>query len=262
MAEDRSTQDEIAQKKKSMDDEARRLAEDNAKKAFQAAKNQADDLRKAAIVEEIEKIKRQAIERYDEKGNPITKQAIFEDKLKSVMSSEQSSIHDWKSAMMSLMSVLSAFVSAMNQEVNEKTSPYYVTLKHALKNGIVDMKDTLLDKLRGNPRVDLPTLVHNVQLGADNKLEVKLHAGAQELKNGEELPLGLRSLVALWLREQGYQPDQNNPEGFWTTEGHEPLTAQRFNELKNDPDNGLNAFLNRASEVQYREELDSSPNPP
>lgn len=133
MAEDRSIQDEIAQKKKSMDDEARRLAEDNAKKAFQAAKNQADDLRKAAIAEEIEKIKRQAIERYDEKGNPITKQAIFEDKLKSVMSSEQSSIHDWKSAMMSLMSVLSAFVSAMNQEVNEKTSPYYVTLKHALK---------------------------------------------------------------------------------------------------------------------------------
>lgn len=246
-----------------MDDEARRLAEANAKKAFLAAKDQADELRKAAMADEIDKIKKQAVERYDEKGRAITKQDIFLDKLKSVMGSEQSSIHDWKSSMMALTSVLSAFVAATNQEVNEKTAPYIVPLKHALKNGVIDMKDTLLDKLRGNPRVDLPTLVHDVTIGKGNKLEVKLLAGDEELKATENLPQGLRTLVSLWLNERGYEIDPNNEKGFRTKEGHEPLTAEAFDELKNDPGNGLNEFLNRASEVQYRQELDTdSPSPP
>ncbi|MDR3502547.1 MAG: hypothetical protein P4L79_08185 [Legionella sp.] len=262
MADDRSIQDEIAQKKQSMDEGARGLAEDNAKKAFLAAKKQADELRSAAIADEIDKIKKDAVERYDKKGNPITKQAIFEDKLKSVMGSEQSSIHDWKSSMMALISVLAAFVAAVNQEVNEKTAPYLVPLKHALKNGVIDMKDTLLDKLRGDPRVDLPTLVHDVKIGDDNKLAVNLRADEQQLNEQEKLPQGLRTLVALWLNERGYEIDPNNEEGFRSKEGHEPLTAEVFNELKNDPDNGLNEFLNRASEVQYREELeDDGPSP-
>jgi hypothetical protein len=319
MAEDRSTQDEIAQKKKNMDSDARRLAEENAKKAFLAAKDQADELRKAAMAEDIDKIMKQAVERYDDKGRAITKQDIFLDKLKSVMGSEQSSIHDWKSSMMALMSVLSAFVAAANQEVNEKTAPYIVQVKHALKNGVIDMKDALLDKLRGDPRVDLPTLVHDVKIGPDNKLEVKLHAGGEamrpkdrgalveqwlnerglerdpnsmngfitkegqpvppemfeKLKNDPNnglnaflnqasvtLPQGLRTLVTLWLNERGYEIDPNNEQGFRAKEGHEPLTAEDFNELKNHPDNGLNEFLNRASEVQYRQELDNdAPSP-
>ncbi|MDR3502548.1 MAG: hypothetical protein P4L79_08190 [Legionella sp.] len=317
MAENKSIHDEIAQEKKSMNDGARRLAEDNAKNAFLAAKKRADELRDAAIKDEIDKIMKDAVERYDpKKGTSITKQAIFEDKLKSVMGSEQSSIHDWKSSMMALTSVLSAFVAAVNQDVNELTAPYLVPLKHALKNGVIDMKDTLLNKLRGDPRVDLPTLVHDVKIGKGNKLEVKLHAGGEmmrpqehgalvaqwlnerglerdpdnmdgfrtkeghqplpadvfnKLKNDPnnglneflnrasvKLPHGLRTLVALWLNERGYEIDPNNQEGFRSKEGHEPLTAEVFNELKNDPDNGLNEFLNRASEVQYREELDDN----
>ncbi|MFJ1267484.1 hypothetical protein ACD661_02815 [Legionella lytica] len=256
MPEDRSELDDIAQRKKEMNEGAKTLAEENAKKAFLAAKDQAKALQHAAVLEEIEKIKKEAVVRYDDKGNAITKQAIFEDKLKSVMGSEQSSIHDWKSSMMALMSVLSAFVDAMNQEVNEKTSQYFIPIKHALKNGIVGMKDTLLDKLRGDPRLDLPTLVHDVQLGKkNNKLEVKLHAGGQQLEDKNGLPQGLRTLVALWLDEQGYKIDPNNEEGFIAKEGNEPLTAETFNKLKNDPDHGLNEFLNRASEVQYRQEL-------
>jgi hypothetical protein len=308
-----STQDEIAQKKKAMDADARRLAEDNVRKAFLAAKAQADALRKADMADAIDMIRKQAIERYDEKGRAITKQDIFLDKLKSVMGSEQSSIHDWKSSMMSLMSVLSAFVAATNQDVNELTAPYIVPLTHALKNGIIDMKDTLLDKLRGDPRVDLPTLVHDVKIGPDNRLAVKLHAGGEamplkdrgalveqwlnerglerdpnsmsgfitkegqpvsqelvnKLKNDPNngldaflnrasvtLPQGLRTLVALWLNERGYEIDPNNAEAFRTKEGHVPLTAAAFNELKYDQENGLNEFLNRASEVQYREELE------
>ncbi|MFJ1267483.1 hypothetical protein ACD661_02810 [Legionella lytica] len=310
-----STQDEIAQKKKELEVDARRLAADKAKQAFFAAKEQAQALQKAAVLEEIERIKKEGVVRYDDKGNAITKQAIFEDKLRQVMGSEQSSIHDWKSSMMSLMSVLSAFVEAMNQEVNEKTSPYYVQIKHALKNGIIGMKDTLLDKLRGDPRLDLPTLVHDIQLGKDNKLEVKLQAGGEKMvvqdrdtlvaqwldehgfeqdphningfrtKEGHhplpdavfkktkdeldaflnrsslKLPQGLRTLVALWLNERGYEIDPNNKEGFIAKEGHAPLTAAQFNELKNDPINGLNEFLNRGTELQYREELNNAPAP-
>lgn len=315
MPENISIQDEIAQKKKEVEVDARRLAEDKAKQAFFAAKEQAQALQNAAILDEIQRIKKEGVVRYDDKGNPITKQAIFEDKLRQVMGSEQSSIHDWKSSMMSLMSVLSAFVDAMNQEVNERTSPYYLQLKHALKNGMIGMKDTLLDKLRGDPRVDLPTLVHDIKLGKDNKLEVKLQAGGEKMvaqdrdalvaqwlderglerdphhmngfrtKEGHQplpeavfnrtkdeldaflnrtlvkLPQGLRSLVALWLHEQGYEIDRNNPEGFRTIEGQVSLTATKFNELKNDPVNGLNEFLNRASELEYREELTNGPSP-
>ncbi|WP_058535010.1 hypothetical protein [Legionella saoudiensis] len=319
MVDDRTIQDEIAQKKKAMNEDARRLAQDNAKKASLVARRHLEELRQAAIAEEIEALKKKAVVGTDKEGRQITKQSVFEDKLKQVMSSEQSSIHDWKSSMMALISVLSAFVEAVNQDINEKTAPVIVSLKHALKNGIIDMKDTLLDKLRGDPRINLPTLAHHVSIGADNKLAVKLRAGEEEMhsqdraalvarwlderglerdpdhmdgfrtKNGHmpisadafnklkddpqngldaflnrasvKLPQGLRTLVALWLNERGYEIDPNNPEGFISKEGHEPLTTEQFNQLKNNPDHGLNEFLNRASEVQYAEELDNNPRP-
>ncbi|WP_058535011.1 hypothetical protein [Legionella saoudiensis] len=261
MAEDRSIQDEIAQKKSDMDKEARRLAEDNAIKASQAGRQQLDDLRRAAIAEEIEALKKKAVLGTDKEGRQITKQSVFEDKLKQVMGSEQSSIHDWKSSMMALISVLSAFVEAVNQEVNEKTAPVIVPLKHALKNGIIDMKDTLLDKLRGDPRVNMPTLVTDIKLDANNKLAVNIHAFGKDLDSEEKLPQGLRTLTALWLQEQGYVPDDVG--GFLNKETREPLTAETFNELKNHPEDGLNAFLNRSSKVQYsqKEELDNEEEP-
>ncbi|CAM4445303.1 MAG: hypothetical protein LEGION0403_FIIPPAGN_01158 [Legionella sp.] len=264
MPDDRSIHDEIAQHKKSAENRARALIDEGNKKAFLAAKNEADELRKAAMADEIESIRKDAIVSHDKEGNPITKKAIFEDKHKAVMGADQTSIHDWKSSMMALLSVLTVFVAMINQEVNEKTAPYLVPLKHTLKNAIVDIKDTLLNTLRGNVRVDLPTLVHDIKIGDDNKLALKLHANSQDLTDDRVLPNSVRSLVTLWLWERGYELDpNNNHEGYRAKEGHEPLTAEKFNELKNDPENGLNEFLNRASELQYREELDAdSPTPP
>lgn len=242
--------EDIARQKKLQEQEATRLSDAALMQAVLERKKQLQEMRTAAIKDEQTNLFKKGKWK-DKDGNDQTLWDVLMNDVNRVLNAEQSSIHDWRSAMMSLLSLLSQFVGAATQSIAEIMSPVTIPLKHALKNALIDAKDYVVDNvLRGSPRLTLPKLVHTASLDENNKLVANIKRVDNKADVGE-LPQGYRTLISLWLAQQGYVPDPNNEGGYRAIEGHAPLTAEQFKNLRDDPENGLNTFLNESSELEY-----------
>lgn len=239
MAQDKTTEEKIIEEKTHMDKEATKLAQEKALslKSSVEYKKKIQEERNAAIMDEIAQIAAKG--KYMKDGRECTLWDRLKEEADEATSPKQFAYHDWRSAMMSLLALCSALVDAGNQTLHETISPVTTPLKHSIKNYIWDTKDYILDKLRGDPRVVLPTLIHDVKINDDNKLELSLQRDDKEANMGG-LNNSFRTLITLWLDQHGYEAHPEHEGVYVNKESREPLTSQQFRELK---DASLHEFL-------------------
>ncbi len=259
-------QAKIAQKKKEMQDDLNRLATERDIAAAQAYRQRLMAARQSADLDAISQLK-QAGMTHDEHGREITLWDKLVRDADRAIHSEQNSYNDWRSAMMSLWSLYSTLFDALSNSLAVIASPYTTQAKQLLRDQfLVPFKDKLVDKLLGNPRVDLPALIHDVSLNDQNQLVIgdlersdKANEGLINRKETVELVeektanlnQGFKTLVALWLKEHDYEPGADGT--FVKTTGDRGvLTKAAFETLRDDPEDGLGKFLGVETELQYR----------
>lgn len=247
-----------ANAKKAIQDEALRIATAKEIDAATSYRKQLEDARQKADMDAFAKLKKEG-STYDKDGREITPWDKLMEKTEQVLHSEQHAYNDWRSAMMSLLSLYAMFVDAAHHSLEVLMSPLTIAIKQGLRDkGLIPLKDKVMDFIRGDHRVDLPALVQNVTLSDDNKLDFgTLNRANDGIALEGTSTEGFRTLVTLWLNDVGYEPA--NEEGMYVTKD-EPrtiLTKERFNELKSSDVNGLNKFLEESIELEVK----SSPSP-
>lgn len=137
-----------------------------------------------------------------------------------------------------------------------------------IKNALVEFahtgKDKIVDKLRGDPRINIPTLVHDVSMDENNQLQIGGFKTANKgtdfnvLNEKQEEVASLKNefdtLVKLWLNTNHYM--KMNDGTYVNNDADSPdynkvLTKEKFEELKNDAEHGLNHFLETNSDVRF-----------
>ena len=116
------------------------------------------------------------------------------------------------------------------------------------------IKDSILTRL-GAKKPDeptLPDLLHYVEFTDTDTLNIASIGKNMRRSDGKDFTPALEQEFArtmelgmtLWLDHNGYEPDQNKPNGFVLKTDHAvTLTNDKFEELRDDPDYGLDTFL-------------------
>lgn len=172
-----------------------------------------------------------------------------------VLHAEQHAYNDWRSAMMSLLALFSLMVKAGSHSLETVVAQneMITSARLAARAALVQVKDKILDTLRGNPRVDLPALIHDVKMTDDNKIDFGALKRSDDLQSTPTLNEGFQTLIALWLHDQGYEPGSIENTYVTADENKTLLTKEKFLELKNSPEHGLNKFLEETVDLEFRE---------
>ncbi|EHL30157.1 hypothetical protein [Legionella drancourtii] len=195
----------------------------------------------------------------DERGNMITLWKKLMREAERAINEGQHAYNDWRSSMMSLLELCSLFLKALSQSRDELLNPVTKIMKQTFREQVLyPLKDKIMDAIRGQPRGDLPTLVHDLTMSDDNKLkigEITFGDGSRptsdDPNNLEKFNNAFATLVTLWLKDNGYELAADNT--FVTTDEHQTvLTKEKFEELKDDEGNGLNAFLDLNTQLEFR----------
>ncbi len=173
---------------------------------------------------------------------------------------EQNTYQDWRASMMGLLAIFSSIVDAGNHSLKKQWKPIVGQLYGAARKKLQEkLVSPLKDYLRGP--YDLSPLIHNVSMGADNKLDFGLTRADRRTEMGE-MNARFKVIVELWLAEHDYTPHKSE-QGVYikkNSEGQEErLTADVLNELKHSEENGLNEFLNRDTILKFDEAIEAVP---
>jgi hypothetical protein len=119
-------------------------------------------------------------------------------------------------------------------------------IKENVREKVYSFGYYLMDKIKGESEVKMPTLKHNVHFEEGHlKFEpLEIKGGSFNQKTSvNDLNKSFEGLVGLWLFENGYSPTQGGGFSHPTTG---VLTEAHFNTL-NDPSNpnNLDAFLEK-----------------
>ncbi|HGH3313146.1 TPA: hydrolase, partial [Legionella pneumophila] len=102
------------------------------------------------------------------------------------------------------------------------------------------------------PEIDLPILQHEVSYTDDNKLKIEPLTRSDKGEEKGKLDQLFEGMVHMWLKNNDYTPDPNNPGQFVNSHG-ETLDKATFDKLKKDDQHGLNHFLTEYDpDLQYR----------
>lgn len=260
---------EATKHKKEMLDELKKLAEKHAIDSVLKLRTELDAIRKAGDADAIAKL-RQGGSTTDEHGRQVT---LWENVLRQAdraIHSEQNSYNDWRSAMMSLLTLYSGMVKASDQASSEWLAPTFTFIKQVVRDNLaVPLKDKFLDMLKGDPKVNLPLLIHQASLTDDNKLNLGLSRSdgvaqmSMDDKDQNRIKNSFDSLVNLWLLENGFSPKEAGPgedkdavKGLYVRTGtDEIMTKAEFTALKDDEEHGLAQFLEADTALRFQAKL-------
>jgi hypothetical protein len=185
-------------------------------------------------------------------GKPITLWEDLNQAASSAANSEQHAYNDWRSAMMSLLSLYAKFVKTLSHSVDETLQPAKDKIAQTVREHIFyPIKDKFMDLIRSKPDIDLPALVHNVKMSDEGKLVVG-DVVCDGHNPDRDINRSFETLVNLWLVEKGYVPGPDDT--YVSNDEHKtPLTKEMFNHLKDDNNNGLNAFFENHVDLQIRQ---------
>ncbi|KGP62747.1 hydrolase [Legionella norrlandica] len=186
--------------------------------------------------------------------DPQTREQItlYEDAIRraeGVLNADVMAYTDARAAIMGLLKMYSALVKALSQSMKE--------IRHSAGEKFIVtpffwIKDKIASKLTGNPEIDLPELMHEVSYTDDNKLKIEPLTRSDNGNEKGKLDAIYEKLIYMWLEENGYTPDKNEPGKFVDANGAH-LDKATFEQLKNDPSHGLNYFLSEQEpDVQFR----------
>ena len=186
----------------------------------------------------------------DDKGNTTGPWEIS-DKMASDASSEQTTAYnaEWKNAMLSLLGSFAKMAEAMNFSIETHTYG-----KKNVGNEISSAVSGYFNKpsqpdLKELGKAALPTLMHNVTLNVDGRLQVKLAKG--DIPMEKEFTELFTGLVEHWMSENGYKPGTTpeTKDQFFSEAGSR-LTQTKMEELQED--HSLQSFLEENSSLTYQ----------
>lgn len=244
-------------RKKQAADLIKKQAEEKATlDALSAAQKYRNDMasRRMQHDEDVEKELKEKGFTLDERGNQVTLWKKLMRTADHAINEGQHAYQDWRSSMLSLLEIYSQLLKAISQSRDELLSPVTKTMKQMFREQVFyPLKDKIMDAIRGEPRGDLPTLVHDLSMSDDNKLkigEIKFGDDSRPDSPGE-FNNAFATLVTLWLKDHDYELAADNT--FVTADAHKTvLTKEKFEELKDDKDKGLNAFLGLNTQLEFR----------
>ncbi|MBN9229740.1 MAG: hypothetical protein BGO90_03695 [Legionella sp. 40-6] len=259
--------DQIADANKKLNDKAYQIkreqfnAEEAQTRAMKQRLRQAKDMDTLdGIINKIKQVDKDGLTEWDRFGNDSNR----------LLNSQQNNTMQWQSHMADLLAILSDLVPLLQKSLKasiasipkKELNPF--VLKNALKEFVYSTKDKIVDKLRGDPRINIPTLVHDVSMNENNQIQI---GGFKTASKGEDFNLvnadnkeidslkdEFDTVVKLWLNTNHYikmndgtyvNYDTNSPDY------NQVLTKQKFEELKNNPEHGLDHFLETNSELKF-----------
>lgn len=231
---------------------AEQKAEQDALNAAQKYRNDMVHRRLALDADNAQKLKEKGYTT-DERGNKTTLWEKLDRAADSAINEGQHAYQDWRSSMMSLLELCSLLLKAASQSRKELFSPAKQILRESI---LYPLKDKCADALRGRPRGDLPELIHDLTMSDDHKLKIgNLKFGDDSdptsTADASQFNAAFSTLATLWLKDQGYELAADDT--FVKADEHKTvLTKEKLEELKNDPENGLNAFLEKDNELEFR----------
>jgi hypothetical protein len=103
------------------------------------------------------------------------------------------------------------------------------------------IKDTLIGKAIFKKTVDLPKIEFSVNVKENGQIQSTAAMDGKVLSSGNEISRHLDVGLELWAKSHGYSIDPSDSR--LKNDVGEVMTSEKFEELKNDPDKGLDAFL-------------------
>lgn len=173
---------------------------------------------------------------------------------------------EWKIAMLGLVDNLMLLNKAMSNSVKQTlmslNAPGFIS-KEPIPLGFI-LNEGIRSLLKGAPKDanPLPILLHGVTLNDENALEVNITRKAdvefkKQTQNGAsayDFNAAFKEVVIEWLAENGYQPSPDPAQkGQFVNSAGELLTKEALDNLKNDPDKGLNHYLKSNSDLEFEE---------
>lgn len=244
-----SGREEVYKLEKQVQDEYRKAINDK-----RIAEKEKAFLRQQAIFEEeLLKFKRSRISTSEGRDGKIHEESDWDAAIKK--GKEGSNVEttsynsEFKICMLACVAILIELNLALHNAITELSKPIFFSLRHKL---LPEVLDKIKSTFTSDPEAVIPTLLHGVQLNDKNALEVSLTAEGK-IPGALSFDEQFKRVVVEWLKEQGYtpNPDPENSDQFVNSAG-EVLVPEVFNELKNDPEHGIDHFLRETTALQFR----------
>lgn len=180
----------------------------------------------------------------DGKGGKVSLRDQWRQEVKQAIEQDVNSYHDWRAAILGLIKMYTSFASTNQQLLKENV---YLPVKHLFLTFVgYPLVGKIADVFCGIPEVALPALLQHAEVDAEGLLSVNLsRADGGDVGDLNQL---LHQGVTAWLRDHHFTQD---PQTHVFKNGNEVLTAERFNELKEEQH--LNDYLsNYSSDIRPR----------
>lgn len=229
---------------------------EEAARAVSEGKKKQDEINAQWLAKENDILTALMNEKITHDGKEMTHWDVVKLEADKALRIEQNTYQDWRASMMGLLAIFSSLVDAGNRSLKKQWRPLVGQLHGLLREKLIN---PLKNYLRGP--YDLTPLIHNVSMGADDKLNLGLTRADRRTEMGE-MNARFKVIVDLWLAEHGYTLHEQE-EGVYIKKNsagqEEKLTAAIFNELKNSKENSLDEFLNRETSLEFKEAVEAAP---
>jgi hypothetical protein len=157
---------------------------------------------------------------------------------------------EWKNAMLSLLGSFAKMAEAMNFSIETHTygkKNVGYTISSAVSGYFNKPSSGYFNK---PSKPALTTLMHNVTLNVDGRLQVKLAKG--DIPMEKEFTELFTGLVEHWMLENGYKPGKTpeTKDQFFSEADGSRLTQTKMEELQED--HSLQSFLEENSSLTYQ----------
>ena len=186
----------------------------------------------------------------------------------------QQGYDNWLASVSSILAMCQQLQKALSLDNPINTVLNTVYNKAAPYAGAIG--NMIADGLTPDPKVTLPGLQHFVEFTADGKL--KLDSLTDNLRRTDGKPFTQEQAyilensfpagIRLWLDQNDYEvdptrpnaADPSKPNAYRHKDSLAPLTKAKFDEIRNDPQLGLNKFLSGTFEMKV-DQASQAPRP-
>ncbi|HHF7365508.1 TPA: hypothetical protein ACPSKY_000604 [Legionella bozemanae] len=203
------------------------------------------------------------------------KETTYWDEIKEladeVINSEQTSINDWRSNMMSLLNLFAKLNKAINisanqvsgeavdlikQATNSDNTPILRAITHPNERIYEGVKSAILNKIKGNNDVKIDAFEHKVTF-KDGKVDIAplTRKDGIPFDKENEANKAFKKFVEIWLMENQYVPGPKKDGSYVRFPDGTPLDETEFNNLKK----GFSKFLSETASFKFEEQEELEP---
>jgi len=168
----------------------------------------------------------------------------------------QQGYDSWVAAMSQIVVMSKKLAEALNKSdiLGTILTKIYETIAIPIGHGLVDIHDYF----RPETPVTDPLPTYQLPLEFTDEDTLDLEGFHKNVKRSDGKPVSTTQLelldagIVAWLHENHFQPLPNNKNVFVsTTDPTQQLTREGFNEIRDDPANGLNRFMSGQFQMSF-----------